>query len=132
MPRKSAVAKSIVVDGKPTFIEPRRGLSGPLRKLFAEIVRSAQPEHFVPSDRVLLERYVEAINLAEQAQERLEAEGPVTKEGRISAWVTVQEKAHRSAVALAGKLRLCPHSRLDRKVAGGTTRPGAATKPWEE
>lgn len=132
MPRKSAAAKSIAVDGKPTFIEPRPGLSEPLRKLFAEIVRSTQPAHFVPSDRVLIERYAEAISLAEQAQERLEAEGPVTREGRVSPWIVVQEKAHRSAVALAGKLRLCPLSRLDRKTANGTTRPGAPSKPWEE
>lgn len=132
MARKSTAAKAINIDVKASYIEPRPGFSKPLADLFREIVRAAQPEHFVPSDRMLLERYCEAINLAEIAQTHLEAEGPVTREGRVSPWVTVQEKGHRSAVALAGKLRLCPHSRLDRKVAGSTTRPSAQSRPWEE
>lgn len=131
MPRRSAASKAVNVSGKPTYIEPRSDLSPPLAKLFREIVRSTQSGHFVVSDRVLLERYCEAIALAELAQQNLEETGPVTSEGRVSAWVTVQEKAHRSAVALAGKLRLCPHSRLDRKVAGGTTRSTTPAKPWE-
>ena len=132
MPRKSAAAKAVNVTGKPDRLKARKGLSAPLKALFEEIVAEVRPNHFVASDRVLLERYVEAITLAEGAQKHLEASGPVTDAGRVSPWVTVQEKAHRSAVALAGKLRLCPQSRLDRKSVG--SQPGGRRRrvPWED
>lgn len=132
MPRKSAASKMVSVTGQPAPLEPRKGLAPPLRKLFAQIVAEVQARHFVPSDRALLERYCEAIALAETAQAHIEREGAVTEEGRISPWVTVQEKAHRSAVALSGKLRLCPSARLDRKVAGTTTAAPARSMPWED
>jgi phage terminase small subunit len=132
MPRTSSAAKAVNVSGSPDALRPRKGLAAPLKSLFEEIVSEVKTNHFVASDRVLLERYCEAIRLAELAQRHIDDEGPVTDEGRVSPWITVQEKAHRSAVALAGKLRLCPQSRLDRKTAGATTSTRKRAQPWED
>jgi hypothetical protein len=55
--------------------------------------------------------------LARQATPELAAAGPVVQ-GRASAWLVVLEKAHRSSVALAARLRLAPQSRADSRSAG--------------
>jgi hypothetical protein len=61
--------------------------------------------------------------LAQQAFAKLQAEGPIV-DGRVSGWNAVLEKAHRSSVALAAKLRLCPQARADPKtIARQSTRP---------
>jgi phage terminase small subunit len=70
----------------------------------------ASPGHFQASDLPLLVRYVEASVLAEQAASQLRLEGPVVA-GRVSPWVTVQEKSVRALVALSMRLRLSPQAR---------------------
>jgi hypothetical protein len=73
--------------------------------------------HFKATDSHLIEQYCQAIMLARQATNELAASGPVVQ-GRASAWLIVLEKAHRSSVALAGRLRLAPQSRADSRSAG--------------
>jgi phage terminase small subunit len=85
--------------------------------LFVEIVRSVPDGHFKSSDRHLIEQFCQAIMLARQATTELATTGPVVQ-GRVSAWLIVLEKAHRSSVALAARLRLAPQSRADSRSAG--------------
>ena len=59
----------------------------------------------------------QAILLARKAYAELEAGGPVI-DGKASPWLVVLEKAHRSAVALSGRLRLAPQARADSRSAG--------------
>jgi hypothetical protein len=61
--------------------------------------------------------------LADLAAAALIREGPVV-DGRVNAWVTVQERAVRAMAGLAFRLRLAPASRFDRVVAGTTSRTG--------
>ena len=74
-------------------------------------------EHFRDTDAHLIEQYAQAIALARRAWSGLDARGPVI-EGRASPWLVVLEKAHRSSVALAARLRLAPQSRADSRSAG--------------
>ena len=94
--------------------------------LFAEIVGSVPREHFRLGDSHLIEQYAQAVLLARQAWSELQANGPVTADGRCSPWVVVLEKAHRSSVALAARLRLSPQSRADSRSAG---RAAAGVRP---
>lgn len=120
MPRKAASALAVVPieDGQSKVrLAPSSSAPDEVRELFAEIVRSVPAEHFKSSDRHLIEQYAQAIVLARQATTELAATGPVVQ-GRASAWLIVLEKAHRSSVALAARLRLAPQSRADSRSAG--------------
>ena len=135
MSRKSAAALSVVpaVDGRPPRLHPPANLGDRQSVILREIVAGTAPEHFVKTDTHLLCRYVEAIALAEQAAHALR-KGVV--EGRkMNPWIVVQEKAHRSIVALAARLRLAPQSRYDARAGARTAgKLGSAydgPKPWE-
>ena len=120
MPRKSRAELSMWfphIEPPPTLLRSRADTPSTVREIFAALVRSVPPNHFRPGDADLVEQYAQAIALARRAYAELEGSGPVI-DGKSSPWVTVLEKAHRSAVALAGKLRLCPQARTDPKVAG--------------
>jgi phage terminase small subunit len=121
MPRQSIPAQATRVDGKPSRIEPRPDAPDDVRAIFRDLVASVASDHFTTADRPLLESYSEAIALSRLAYAELEKSGPVVN-GKTSAWVVIQEKAHRSQVALSARLRLCPQSRFDRTKAGKTAR----------
>ena len=127
--RKSAEELSIRVDGKPERLQPPDYMSAAERQHFKELVACCSPDHFRQSDMPLLARYVEADILAQQAADRLRTEGAVL-DGRPNAWITVQEKTCRALVALSGRLRLCPQSRLDPKTVG-RERKDVGPRPWE-
>jgi phage terminase small subunit len=86
-------------------------------RFFRDLVASVPAEHFRPADGHLVEQYAQAIVLARRAYAELEASGSVVN-GRASPWIVVLEKAHRSSVALAARLRLSPQHRTDPKSAG--------------
>src|SRR5882672_6210534 len=109
MPRKSAAASAITSHPSTTRLRPPPSLSASERQIFADLVAACAADHFRPSDSALLCRYVEAIDLAERAAKELR-KNPVL-DGKISAWVTVQEKAVRTIVALSMRLRLSPKAR---------------------
>jgi hypothetical protein len=85
--------------------------------VFREITASTPADHFVPSDVPLIQAYSEAIVLARQAAIELDRHGPVVQ-GRASAWLVVQEKAHRALASLSARLRLSPQHRADSRSAG--------------
>jgi hypothetical protein len=87
-----------------------------LKAIVDDLIESQPADHFRSGDGPLLQMYAEVIIGAREAFSHLEKEGRVVN-GKVSGWVTVQEKAHRSAVALAAKLRLCPQQRMDSKQA---------------
>jgi hypothetical protein len=128
-----ATAAIVNVDGKPLRLEPPASLSDPERVVFANLVASCDPDHFRLSDAPLLCRYAEAVVLAEKAAEELRRRGAVMKDGRVSAWITVQEKAVRALVSLSMRLRVSPQARLDAKKLDrrGGVRPSAYDTPWE-
>jgi hypothetical protein len=128
-----ATAAIVNVDGKPSRVEPPASLSDPERVVFANLVASCDPDHFRLSDAPLLCRYAEAVVLAEKAAQELRRRGAVTKDGRVSPWVTVQEKAVRALVSLSMRLRVSPQARLDAKKLDrrGGVRPSAYDTPWE-
>ena len=125
MPRQAAAdaATAIFRPKTTTRLVCRPEAPQAVQEAFRRIVESVDAGHFAASDAPLVERYAEAVVLAEQAADALAREGPVTPEGKASAWIVIQEKAHRASVALAGKLRLAPHSRLSKERAAATTTP---------
>jgi phage terminase small subunit len=130
MPRKSLEARSTPrVDGRPDPIEPREGLSPEIDEIFRAIVAAVPVEHFRPADGHLVEQYSQAILLARRAYAELEQSGPIREDGKRSPWVDVLEKAHRSSVALAAKLRLAPQQRTDPKTTGREKGP-SPNFPW--
>jgi phage terminase small subunit len=124
MPRKSAAAALTPVAnvrGTPARLRPPPDLGPAELTLWHEIVTSVDARHFVASDAPLLGRYVEAAVLAAIAGAELRKYGGVTN-GRVSPWLTVQEKSVRSMVALSHRLRLAPASRQDRKTVASRAR----------
>lgn len=107
------------------------GLSDGAAAIFKNIVASVDVSHFADCDLPLIVQYAGAAELAARAQEHLDEHGAVI-DGKASPWLTVLEKASRSCVALAARLRLCPQSRFDRLVAGANSRKQhTGRKPWE-
>lgn len=111
------------MDGRPRAIVCRADAPTEVQEVFDSIVASVSVDHFAPVDTVLLEQYAQAVVLGRRAYAELAASGPVV-DGKTSPWLVALEKAHRSAVALAARLRLCPQSRFDRLKAGRTGREG--------
>jgi phage terminase small subunit len=103
-------------------LKPPESLSEPALKVFEHVVGAVDPGHFSEVDMPLLESYATSAAMATLAAQMLGQEGAVV-EGKANAWLTVQEKAQRSLVALSARLRICPQSRFDRLVAGSNTRP---------
>lgn len=118
MPRKSAAALATRPAHEPDSpLRPPSDLSPAGLAVWEEIAGCVPPGHFRVSDFSLLRAYCEAAGLAGIAAGELAADGAVV-DGRVSPWVGVLERAHRSMASLALRLRLCPSSRLDPKVVG--------------
>lgn len=133
MPRKSTAALSIVppVNVGLVRLSPPGYLSKDEQRVFRAIVGACEPHHFTPADMPLVVEYSRACVLGDCAAVQLAENGAVI-EGKMSAWLTVQEKAQRALVALAARLRVCPQSRFDRTVAGARSRPvDEEERPWE-
>src|SRR5262245_4508191 len=118
MPRRSLEALHTPSIRRSTALHPRSDCPENVRRVFDELVASVPADHFRRSDTPLLEQYAQAIVMARQAYERLEADGPVNAQGRASAWLVVHEKATRAAVALSLRLRLAPQTRMTTRTAG--------------
>ena len=115
MPRRSSAALEmgmLNVSGRPTPIRVPDDLPPSLKGIVADLIASQAPQHFRDGDDYLLELYAQAIVAGREAYQKLEEEGYVVN-GKANPWLIVQEKAHRSAVALAAKLRLAPQQRMD-------------------
>jgi hypothetical protein len=118
LPRQSGASLAVRSNaGRSTAPRPRDDAPAAVRRIFLELVASEPADHFRASDADLLEQIAQAILLARQAYDKLETEGPVI-DGKASPWLVVLEKAHRSSVALSGRLRLAPQARMDARAAG--------------
>jgi len=116
-------------DGRATRrLRPPARLQGRAKAVFIETVTGCDPRHFCSSDVHLLERYAEATAAAEQAAEKLAAEGSVV-DGKVSPWFQVHQGAAKTASGLALRLRLGPQSRAPRAPK---TEPMAATSYYEQ
>ena len=134
MPRKSSSALTVfpTVDVRSTRLEPRDKAPAEIKDVFRELTMAVRPQHFRPGEGDLIEQYAQAIILARQAFAELERAGSVTADGRTSPWLIALEKAHRSASALAARLRLCPQSRVSARAAGRQKPPPARPRIWED
>lgn len=139
MPRRSSAALGmgmLNVSGRPTPIGVPDDLPASLKGIVADLIASQAPQHFREGDDYLLELYAQAIVASREAFAHLEEEGFVV-DGKANPWVIILEKAHRSSVALAAKLRLAPQQRMDCEKAAreqrfpshglGPRMPGDAT-----
>jgi phage terminase small subunit len=115
MPRRSAASLATPSDQRVTRLKPPASLSKPERAAFVDLVSSCDPKHFAQSDMPLVIRYVEAIAQADQAALRIRTDGAVIN-GKPSPWVMIQEKAVRSLVMLALRLRLSPQARQPNRL----------------
>jgi phage terminase small subunit len=117
----------------PRLVPPST-LSAASKVIFTHIVGSVDPSHFSPVDLPLLEGYANGAALATEAAQRLDREGAVDADGKMSPWLAVSEKAQKQLVALSARLRICPQSRFDRLSAGANSRtqPEALTSGRRE
>jgi phage terminase small subunit len=101
-------------------LRPPSRLKGRARAIFVATVSGCAIEHFRASDQPFLERFAESSALAEEAAEKLAAEGAVARD-KLSPWFAVHQAATKTMNSLALRLRLTPQSRSPRAVK---TRPG--------
>jgi hypothetical protein len=99
-----------VVPITPQRLRPPAKLNKAERAAFADIVCSADATQFAPSDMTLLVGLARAIVAEDLAVAHLASEGTVI-DGKLSAWVTAKEKAHKETIAYIHKLRLSPMAR---------------------
>jgi hypothetical protein len=123
--RKSSAERVLLLPGigdQPPPIEPPSHLTRAERQLFREIVRACPPSHFRPADAPVLATFVTATLVTRSSSSAdLEANPE-----RAATW----EKLARLQASLAGKLRICPSSRIDAKAAGREQVPPKPA-PWE-
>ena len=118
MPRKSAAALATITPLRPRpHLAPSSGAPAAVKAVFAEIVTSAPADHFQVGDAPLVEQYAQAIVMARQAAIKLAQHGPMAG-AKVSPWLIMLEKAHRSSAALAARLRLSPQHRDTSRSAG--------------
>ena len=132
MPRKSAAAIDLGrlnIGNNPTPIGVRTNLPASLKEIVDDLITSQAPQHFREGDDYLLEMYAQAIVAGRKAFAKLEKEG-YTINGKTNPWVIILEKAHRSSVALAGRLRLAPQQRMDQEKAAREYPRGIGIQPW--
>jgi hypothetical protein len=99
MPRKSAEA---MITPTPQLrsarLQPPASLSKDERAEFTMLVINNKPDHFKPSDLPLLTTYSQIIcQLAEASREIHKG---VVREGKISPWISIQERLIKSMVAV--------------------------------
>lgn len=132
MPRESEVSRLTVVpgaalDARCEPLRPPPDLSPAVAAVFSEIVRSVGVGHFRPGDAPLLAQLANAVHASRQASAEIERNG-LTVDGRPSPHLAVFERMSKLVASLSTKCRLTPASRMDRKVAGATTRTGQRSR----
>jgi hypothetical protein len=109
MPRKSATAANLaIIPGTPPpRLRPPPELSAIERKIFNDIVNNTKPQHFQPSDMVLLTAYCRAAALERSSAKALNAGTGKDKKEALSRWT----QAGKQMVMLSLRLRLSPQAR---------------------
>ena len=131
--KKSAAALAVVpLASKHKLPEPPSDLPESGAALWKRIVSELPPDRFRFADLPLLEGYVRAVLLTDQAQEQLDAEGLIveTRLGpRAHPMLAVLDSATKRAAMLGTKLRLHPSSRMRPESASLQKTNGP--RPWE-
>jgi P27 family predicted phage terminase small subunit len=135
MARKSLESTLRVVtnlDSRRPGLQPPSHLPAAARSIFAEIVASVAPGHFRECDRPIIAALATSMHIAQTASEALQREG-LTLGAKPNPHLSIFERATKAVANLSAKLRITPSSRLDRKIAGSTTRDrGLMTQLDEE
>jgi phage terminase small subunit len=126
MARKSieSTLKVVSLDGRRPRLHAPPYLPEATRSIFAEVVGSVGPGHFRECDTPVLAALATSMHIARSAAAALEREG-LTIGVKPNPHLSIFERATKSVAHLCAKLRITPSSRLDRKIAGSTTRDGA-------
>ena len=106
------------------------GLPAAAQALWLEVMAASPETHWRPADSPLLETFVRTSALAREAAQRLETEGQLLADGKPSPWARLLSEHGKSMASLAGKLRLCPSSRIRAESASLRLQP-SGRKPWE-
>jgi hypothetical protein len=125
--RKSGNVVALHNPASPPPLSPPADLGRDEKALFAEIIKSCDAQHFVPSDTPLLTAYVQSILLSRSLSS---AAGKKPDAGTVASW----EKSMRGMAMLATRLRLAPQARNDPKSVGVRQRNAAMgmTKLWDD
>jgi phage terminase small subunit len=127
----TAIVKGKIITGAAR-IAPPATLSPAAKAVFVHIVANVDPSHFSKVDLPLVEAYANSAALATEAAQKIDADGAVSTDGKLSPWLAVSEKAQKQLVALSARLRICPQSRFDRLGAGANSRvQPEGSKPWQ-
>jgi len=114
--RQSAASFAVIPGARAGIrLSPPEDLAHIEAVAFRKIVSACPPDHFSPSDTLLLVRYVEAHLMCDRAKNELDKGGYIVN-GKASPWIVIQEKGQRAVVALSARLRLSPQSRMDQKA----------------
>ena len=90
------------------------------------LVINNKPDHFKPSDAPLLVAYSQVICQLQEASKMIHR--GVVFEGKISPWISVQERLIKSMVALSMRLRLSPQAR----APNNPTRPARPINAYDQ
>ncbi|MFP3551944.1 P27 family phage terminase small subunit [Paraburkholderia sp. SIMBA_049] len=128
------VALRVVPSGT---MEPVRGMPKAQRAIWREVVTSFPAGHFAPCDRALLEAFASAAVRANELAKVLDTEGVIItnpSSGRkvINPAHTAYTTACATMSLLAGKLRICPSSRMRQDAADAkpVTKAAEVKRPW--
>ena len=131
MPRTSAASLAVPrINTAERRVKPPANLPEPVRKIWAGLVDSLPADRFHSSDWPLLSLYSRFTYQAETALAHVEKAG-ATDGSATNPWLRVADVASKQCAVLATKLRLCPQTRMDRKVAGPAARSRSKRKPWD-
>ncbi len=86
-------------------------LSGIAAATWKQVVDSLPPNYLRPGDLPLLKAYCIAVATYAEAQDLLTKEGIIT-EGKAHPALRIADEQCKLMMSLAGKLRLCPSSRI--------------------
>ena len=112
MPRASAASLAVLSPApQRAAIDAPAHLSPAERDIFLDIVSTCRPNHFMPSDGVLLAAYAAIAVEMQLATEQVREHGMVDGEGKITAWFSAQERLAKTMSILAHRLRLSPQGR---------------------
>lgn len=131
--RKSAAALAVKpVTRAKKHVAPPEGMPEAGASLWRAIVEELPPEHFRFGDLPLLENYVRAVLLADEAQTQIDADGLVvgTRLGpKPNPALAIRDQAVKQQAALAAKLRLCVSSRV--RAEDASLRKLDGPRPWD-
>ena len=126
MARKSISALTTIssIAASVSILTAGQHVPEPARAIFAELVSSVTPGHFLPADRVLLEQLAVAVYVARELADSIERDGVIV-DGKVSQAVKVLKQQQALIGSLASRLRLTTQNRISKERAGTVAKGGA-------